>query len=65
MNYWRSCRDMCNIVPVAPNAPDDKSNILQTAKAYLPGFCITMWKDHHSQSTHGAMHVELAGDYHA
>jgi hypothetical protein len=46
-------------------APDVKAKNVAGAKAYLPGFCITLRKDHHYTIVSGAQHVEPASAYHA
>jgi len=46
-------------------APDAGSKSLPGAKYYLPGFCITLRRDHYFTTVDGAHHMELAGAYQA
>jgi hypothetical protein len=46
-------------------APDARAKNTSGAKAYLPGFCITLRKDHHFITATGTPQVEAAGAYQA
>ena len=46
-------------------APDARAKNVLGAKAYLPGFCIILRRDHRYESVSGAHHVESAGVYQA
>ena len=44
-------------------ASDARAKNVSGAKAYLPGFCITLRRDHHYETVSGANHVESEGAY--
>jgi hypothetical protein len=46
-------------------APDTRAKSASGAKAYLPGFCITLRKDHYFTTATGAPQMETAGEYQA
>jgi len=46
-------------------APDTRAKCASGSKAFLPGFCISLRRDHHFTTAAGVHHTETAGAYQA